>query len=296
MANTLRADALKCSPRSKSWDDSVPGHCFSVHQLGASSGVLNVISDFSIFILPMHLIWRLQMSWTKKWRIFAVFTVGLFGCVAAIMRLIYSIQLISFSDVTDPNQQLVTDKKGLWGFAEISLGIIAGCMPVLPRFFKQISANLSSGGSWSGFKGLGGGSDAGRTFRQRFFGTNRSPTYVVSSDRTEVSKESRDSNKRLHGGKKSGDFKGIATLNLTRNSKDMSGNDFPRKPSPAHDKAGIMAPQPSPSHIKAVLVPPIRDKELPGLPPGAQDISWQEMSRIEKADSAFDGRKHRLGR
>ena len=107
------ADIRKCSPRQKMWNPAIAGHCFSKHQIGVSSGTVNVISDFSILILPIPIICRLQVPWSKKSLVFAVFGVGLFACVASVVRLIYSIDLLHVHIGTTA-YQLDTDRIGPW--------------------------------------------------------------------------------------------------------------------------------------------------------------------------------------
>ena len=281
---------FECNPRAKSWDDSVPGSCFSLHQLGVSSGVINVVSDFAILLLPVHKVWRLQMPWQKKWRILAVFAVGLFGCIAAVLRLVYSIELTEFSANASPEQQLVTDKKGLWGFAEIALGIIAGCMPVLPRFFHQpLFINLSNG-SWSGRQsGRGSSENSRRTLRQRLFGTSlsRGRRYPTGSSKVSGSSSGKKSGGSNDSKSARKSFRGIETQNLKRASMDLSGTQFPREPS----STSITALPPFPRDE--------RDKSLPDLPGSAEsdkELRWQEMSRIEKVESSIPNNRNRLER
>lgn len=96
----------------------MPGHCSSRHNGGIASGVMNVISDFSILILPLPIIWRLQMSWAKKSRVFAVFGMGLFACIASVLRLVYQLELTHVSFNT-PTYQLNIDRIGLWAYAKL---------------------------------------------------------------------------------------------------------------------------------------------------------------------------------
>ena len=107
----------------------MPGHCFSRHNLGVASGVMNVISDFSILILPLPIIWRLQMSWNRKYRIFAVFGVGLFACIASVIRLVYSLELTRVPPNT-LTYQLDVDRIGLWAY--------------VIRFPKSVYSSLTS--------------------------------------------------------------------------------------------------------------------------------------------------------
>ena len=128
-----------------------------------ASGVLNVLSDFSILILPTQRVWRLQISNEKKRYITGVFSLGLLACVASILRLICSICLLD-EIMGTAAFQLLEDRAGLSRYgiasrailsypilfgtykmlirrhlsiAELSLGIIVSCLPILPRFFKQ---------------------------------------------------------------------------------------------------------------------------------------------------------------
>ena len=75
-----------------------------------------VILDFSILLLPLPLIWRLQMAWKKKSRVIAVFGVGLLACIASVMRLVYQIELTRVPPNT-PVYQLNIDRIGLWAYA-----------------------------------------------------------------------------------------------------------------------------------------------------------------------------------
>ena len=105
----------KCSPIQKLWQPNIPGHCFSRHSGGVASAVFNVISDFSILILPLPIVWRLQMSWNKKSRVLAVFGMGLFACIASVLRLVYQLELLHIS-FNSPTYQLDIDRIGLWAY------------------------------------------------------------------------------------------------------------------------------------------------------------------------------------
>ena len=41
-----------------------------------SNGIIDLITDFAIFIIPMRPIWSLQMSLKKKLPVFGVFAIG----------------------------------------------------------------------------------------------------------------------------------------------------------------------------------------------------------------------------
>lgn len=100
------------TPRRKLWIPNTPGHCHSEHSRGVFSGYINVVSDFLILILPFPILLRLQMPSTEKARFLFVFGIGLFACIASVVRLVYSTQLDSEADSAE--YQLRIDKEGLW--------------------------------------------------------------------------------------------------------------------------------------------------------------------------------------
>ncbi len=56
------------------------------------------------------------MPWNKKSRVLAVFGVGLFACIASVLRLVYSLELLHVPPNT-PAYQLDVDRIGLWAYA-----------------------------------------------------------------------------------------------------------------------------------------------------------------------------------
>jgi len=68
---------ISCSPREKIWNRLITtGHCFDINATYMATAILNVVSDFSILILPMIPIWKLQMPLKKKCVMTAIFATG----------------------------------------------------------------------------------------------------------------------------------------------------------------------------------------------------------------------------
>ena len=66
-----------CMPRKKIWEPSTPGRCVNIGIVVITTGAINVISDFSILVLPLSSIWGLQMPRKRKIVLSAVFATGL---------------------------------------------------------------------------------------------------------------------------------------------------------------------------------------------------------------------------
>ena len=68
----------QCVPREKIWNPLMPGgFCFSSEGIFGATGVFNVISDFTLLLIPIWSIWQLQMKKSRKIAITAVFATGL---------------------------------------------------------------------------------------------------------------------------------------------------------------------------------------------------------------------------
>lgn len=68
---------LVCIPREKIWLPMTEGYCLDLPAILISGAVVNIISDFSILILPVHKIWQLQLSKRRKWGVSSIFATGL---------------------------------------------------------------------------------------------------------------------------------------------------------------------------------------------------------------------------
>lgn len=63
------------------------------------------------------------MSWNKKFRVIAIFGVGLFACIASVLRLLYSSELIHVPSKS-PTYQLDVDRIGLWAYVPLHLAAV----------------------------------------------------------------------------------------------------------------------------------------------------------------------------
>ena len=70
-------EIMKCLPRKKVWNPTMQGRCIDLPFAPKAGAVINIISDFSILVLPIGKIWQLQMSPKRKLGVSAVFSTGL---------------------------------------------------------------------------------------------------------------------------------------------------------------------------------------------------------------------------
>ena len=70
------ADLFRCTPVKNAWTLSQTG-CMSGEGLWMASAATNTISDLMILLLPLRIIWNLQLEPRRKIGVSAVFAIGL---------------------------------------------------------------------------------------------------------------------------------------------------------------------------------------------------------------------------
>ncbi|KAJ8065225.1 hypothetical protein OCU04_005930 [Sclerotinia nivalis] len=67
---------LACVPRAKITDPSLPGTCISINGSILATSVFNIVSDLSILILPLVVVWSLRIPLKRKLTVGAGFGTG----------------------------------------------------------------------------------------------------------------------------------------------------------------------------------------------------------------------------
>lgn len=75
MSNLL-SFVLQCTPTAKFWNHELSGHCVNQPKLITMASLFSFLTDFAIYIMPMPVIWRLQMDVKRKVGLTLVFGVG----------------------------------------------------------------------------------------------------------------------------------------------------------------------------------------------------------------------------
>jgi hypothetical protein len=75
---TILAGCLICQPIEFNWDKTIPGgSCGDQVMSFTISGVINVITDVMVLLLPMHALYHLQMATYKRVTLVTVFGLGI---------------------------------------------------------------------------------------------------------------------------------------------------------------------------------------------------------------------------
>ena len=77
-AATILGACLICDPISFQWHRSIPGgHCGDQKKLDTFIGVFNLLLDVTVVVLPMPVLWGLQMAAGKKFTLSGIFGLGI---------------------------------------------------------------------------------------------------------------------------------------------------------------------------------------------------------------------------
>ncbi|KAI9664396.1 MAG: hypothetical protein M1831_002329 [Alyxoria varia] len=129
----LITEVADCHPVEKNWVKDMPGHCVNTVAANIAYGFGHMSSDLIIAILPLPMIWRLQLkSNRERLGLAAVLSCGLVAFVVATIRYIYA--TVDLTIETDP--QWVQGIAFLFMPIEVNTGLICGCTPALKPLFR----------------------------------------------------------------------------------------------------------------------------------------------------------------
>lgn len=71
------ADFFQCTPINYIWDKSIEGgKCIDTESFFISSAALNIVSDITILLLPIPMVWKLKINTKKKVALISLFSLG----------------------------------------------------------------------------------------------------------------------------------------------------------------------------------------------------------------------------
>ncbi|KAF2970765.1 hypothetical protein GQX73_g2805 [Xylaria multiplex] len=134
---------LLCQPVQYNWNKTIPnGKCYNQGIAYLLSGIANLLIDAFIVVLPMRKLYRLQVPFTKRIVIGAMFGLGALICIFSLLRII---SVLSW-DLTDSTY--TGSGVAAYSILEPTLGVVNACLPLTRPALKKLLENSSSG--WAG--------------------------------------------------------------------------------------------------------------------------------------------------
>jgi hypothetical protein len=145
---------VQCQPFSYFWnqyvDPTARGRCINIAAFYVGNGAANVITDFIILIIPIPIIWNLQMPIMERLSVLGIFLLGglyvffLFYpvstngtaissvCGAGVVRLFFLTKMFKSADFTWNMSQAF-----IWSSVEPNIGIFCACLPTIRRLVRR---------------------------------------------------------------------------------------------------------------------------------------------------------------
>lgn len=158
MFTTVFAISFQCIPIEYNWDMTIDGgHCINIGQLALVTSVLNVITDVAILVLPLPLVWKLNVTRQRRWGLIILFALGGGACVVGITRAGYIGDLNATVDPTckfppaenipalPTNIQIGDNVPAAYLSAiEVLAGFLVACIPSYPVLFRRIKSKTQA--------------------------------------------------------------------------------------------------------------------------------------------------------
>ncbi|RSL38151.1 hypothetical protein CEP53_015127 [Fusarium sp. AF-6] len=105
-----------CKPVAKSWNPYMDGSCLAPGPSFTGYAVVTIVADIVVAVLPVPVLWKLEIRLSKKLGLIGIFGLGIFTTVCGIMR--YT-QIDRITDPNDGNSTMLV----LWGTIEFNVGV-----------------------------------------------------------------------------------------------------------------------------------------------------------------------------
>ncbi|GJC95772.1 integral membrane protein [Colletotrichum higginsianum] len=127
---TILIGIFICQPVAMNWDPTTPGGtCGNQNAAFAAVGYFDLVTDLIILVLPIPMVYKLQLRWPHKIALYVIFGAGALTMIFGALRL-KNVLTMDFTDVTYSQVGVV-----LMGTLEPGIAIIVSSSPLLKPIF-----------------------------------------------------------------------------------------------------------------------------------------------------------------
>ncbi|KAI0379358.1 hypothetical protein F5Y04DRAFT_127961 [Hypomontagnella monticulosa] len=128
---------FSCTPIHAYWDRTPGSTCLDSNLIGWMNSIGNIITDIIVLLLPIPVVWRLNLKRGRKWAVIGIFGLGFFTCIISICRMVFFAKLTS-----DFSYDLVS--VAAWGEAESASGLICASLIALGPLIRRYSRRFQT--------------------------------------------------------------------------------------------------------------------------------------------------------
>jgi hypothetical protein len=149
---SILATIFQCRPIIRALDKDTPGTCIDTAKFWFANAGFSISTDIIILLLPMPLVWKLEVPIVQKVALMAVFAIGIFATITSCLR-VTTLDIFATSPDNTYNVANV-----MWTIVEPNVAIVCACLPVLrPLVVKLIPGLRSKSYGSQGKSGYGTG-------------------------------------------------------------------------------------------------------------------------------------------
>ncbi|KAF2005282.1 hypothetical protein P154DRAFT_425083 [Amniculicola lignicola CBS 123094] len=140
---TLLGSIFICTPVAFFWDKTIPGGtCLNQALVWYMNAGVNIVTDFTILLLPMPIIRGLNIPKAQRRALMVIFALGGIACIISIVRLRTLVTIANSEDPTYDNLSAAT-----FSAVEVNIGIVCACLPSMRPLFASMLPTYFPNGS-----------------------------------------------------------------------------------------------------------------------------------------------------
>ncbi|KAI4627771.1 hypothetical protein J4E85_000075 [Alternaria conjuncta] len=128
-----------CEPVQSYWNVTLSGKCMNKENHFWSTSIIGLVLDFSIWILPIPVIGKLNLPSRQKLGLVAVFGLGGFVCIITLLRLVLVHDAANDGEVTKAGTYAI-----IFSTIEVNVAIICGSLLVMKPLIARFLPGLMS--------------------------------------------------------------------------------------------------------------------------------------------------------
>ncbi|KUJ18509.1 uncharacterized protein LY89DRAFT_498174 [Mollisia scopiformis] len=135
---------FQCVPIKSIWDTSIQGRCLNLNLIAYSGGIVSIVEDLIVILLPIRQLTELSFTTKKKIALAFMLSLGSFACITSMVRLKYIVQFNTSIDQTWDDVDST-----IWSIIEVYTAVICSCLISLrPLIVKYIPELFSTSQRW----------------------------------------------------------------------------------------------------------------------------------------------------
>ncbi|KAI0025204.1 hypothetical protein F4780DRAFT_417901 [Xylariomycetidae sp. FL0641] len=130
-----------CWPVQSYWRFDLQGKCLDFAEVAWINAVGNIVTDVIVLLLPMPVVWGLNLKRGQRWALMPIFCLGFVTCLISVGR------LISFTRASADDFYYDVASVTVWGIAELASGLICSSLITLrplARYTRPMFASLKN--------------------------------------------------------------------------------------------------------------------------------------------------------